>query len=43
MAYAAQAIIDASAGTLMASTVMDYIAKQGEVAPQVEGRITRLN
>jgi len=36
-------IIDASGGTLMASTVMDYIAKQGEVAPEVEGRITRLD
>jgi len=38
-----KAIIDASAGTLMASMVMDYIAQQGEIAPQVEGRITRLN
>jgi 5'-nucleotidase/UDP-sugar diphosphatase len=36
-------IIDAAGGTLMASMVMDYIAEQGEVAPQVEGRITRLN
>jgi 2',3'-cyclic-nucleotide 2'-phosphodiesterase (5'-nucleotidase family) len=36
-------IIDASAGTLMATTVMDHIAEQGEIAPQVEGRITRLN
>ena len=35
-------LIDASAGTLMASMVMDYIAKQGEIAPKVEGRITRL-
>jgi 5'-nucleotidase / UDP-sugar diphosphatase len=38
-----KAIIDPSAGTLMATTVMDHIAQQGEVAPQVEGRITRLN
>jgi 5'-nucleotidase/UDP-sugar diphosphatase len=36
-------IIDAAGGTLMASMVMDYIAEQGEVAPRVEGRITRLN
>jgi len=27
----------------MASMVMDYIAEQGEIAPQVEGRITWLN
>jgi 5'-nucleotidase / UDP-sugar diphosphatase len=38
-----KAIIDPSAGTLMATTVMDYIAQQGEIAPKVEGRITRLN
>ncbi|HSA80085.1 MAG TPA: 5'-nucleotidase C-terminal domain-containing protein [Geminicoccaceae bacterium] len=38
-----KAIIDASAGTLMATTVMDHIAQQGEIAPKVEGRITRLN
>jgi 2',3'-cyclic-nucleotide 2'-phosphodiesterase (5'-nucleotidase family) len=38
-----KAIIDALGGTLMASMVMDYIARQGEIAPQVEGRITRLN
>ena len=38
-----KAIIDPSAGTLMATTVMDHIAQQGEVAPQIEGRITRLN
>jgi 2',3'-cyclic-nucleotide 2'-phosphodiesterase (5'-nucleotidase family) len=35
-------LIDASAATLMASMVMDYIAEQGKVAPKVEGRITRL-
>jgi len=28
-----KAIIDASAGTLMASTVIDYIARQGAIAP----------
>ncbi len=38
-----KAIIDASAGSLMASMVMNYIAAKGEVAPAVEGRITRLN
>lgn len=38
-----KALIDASGATLMASMVMDYIAAQGEVAPAVEGRITRLN
>jgi hypothetical protein len=37
------ALIDAAGGTLMASMVMGYIAKQGEVAPGVEGRIKRLN
>ena len=35
-------LIDASAATLVASTVMDYIARQREIAPRVEGRITRL-
>ncbi len=33
-------IIDAAAGTLMTSHVMDYIAKQGTVAPRIEGRIS---
>ncbi len=33
-------IIAAAAGTLMTSHVMDYIAKQGTVAPRIEGRIT---
>jgi 2',3'-cyclic-nucleotide 2'-phosphodiesterase (5'-nucleotidase family) len=36
-------LIDASGAKLMASQVMDYIAAKGEVAPAVEGRITRLN
>ncbi|HET6466905.1 MAG TPA: 5'-nucleotidase C-terminal domain-containing protein [Geminicoccaceae bacterium] len=36
-------LIDASGGKLMASQVIDYIAAKGEVAPEVEGRITRLN
>ena len=36
-------LIDPSGGTLLASIVMDYIAKQGEIAPAVEGRITRVN
>lgn len=34
-----KALIDPSGGTLMATTVMSYIAAQGSVAPQVEGRI----
>lgn len=38
-----RALIDAAGGTLMAAMVMDYIAKQGAIAPAVEGRITRLN
>ena len=33
-------IIDAAGGTLMATMVMDYIAKRGTVSPKVEGRIT---
>ena len=36
-------IIGPSAGTLMASMAMDYIARQGAIAPKVEGRITRLD
>jgi 2',3'-cyclic-nucleotide 2'-phosphodiesterase (5'-nucleotidase family) len=32
-------LIDASGGTLMATTVMHYITTKGTVAPQVEGRI----
>jgi 2',3'-cyclic-nucleotide 2'-phosphodiesterase (5'-nucleotidase family) len=35
-----KALIDASAATLMASMVMDYIAAKGAIAPKVEGRIT---
>ncbi len=34
-----KAVIDASAATLMATTVMDYIEKLGTVSPKVEGRI----
>jgi 2',3'-cyclic-nucleotide 2'-phosphodiesterase (5'-nucleotidase family) len=37
-----KALVDASAATLMASMVMDYIAAKGEVAPAAEGRITRI-
>ncbi|ETW93307.1 MAG: hypothetical protein ETSY1_39820 [Candidatus Entotheonella factor] len=32
-------LIDTSAGTLMASAVMQYIEAKGTIAPQVEGRI----
>jgi 2',3'-cyclic-nucleotide 2'-phosphodiesterase (5'-nucleotidase family) len=35
------ALIDPSGGTLMATVVMDQIAAAGEIAPAVEGRITR--
>jgi 5'-nucleotidase/UDP-sugar diphosphatase len=38
-----KALIDADAATLMATMVMDYIEAKGEIAPAVEGRITRLN
>ena len=34
-------LIDASGATLLASMVIDYIARQGEIAPRLEGRITR--
>ena len=34
-----KAIVEKSAGMLMATVVMDYIAQRGEVAPMVEGRI----
>jgi 5'-nucleotidase/UDP-sugar diphosphatase len=34
-----KALIDMSGGTLMATTVMGYIAAKGTVAPQVDGRI----
>ncbi|MBT7756275.1 MAG: bifunctional metallophosphatase/5'-nucleotidase, partial [Rhodospirillaceae bacterium] len=33
-------MIDTAGATLMASQVMDYLTKQGTVAPKVEGRIT---
>ena len=33
-------LIDASAATLMATTVMNYITAQGTVAPKIEGRVT---
>ena len=36
-------LIDAAAGKLMAAQVIDAIAAAGEVAPQVEGRIVRLD
>jgi 2',3'-cyclic-nucleotide 2'-phosphodiesterase (5'-nucleotidase family) len=38
-----KALVDASAATLMANMVMNYITAKGEVAPAVEGRITRIN
>jgi 5'-nucleotidase / UDP-sugar diphosphatase len=39
-----RSIVDASAGNLMASTVINYMtALGGTVAPKVEGRITRLD
>jgi 5'-nucleotidase/UDP-sugar diphosphatase len=34
-------LIGSSQGNLLAKMVMDYIAQQGEIAPQVEGRIVR--
>ena len=36
-------LIDAAAGKLMAAQVIEAIAAAGEVAPQVEGRIVRLD
>ncbi|MBL6946737.1 MAG: 5'-nucleotidase C-terminal domain-containing protein [Rhodospirillales bacterium] len=33
-------LIDASAATLMATTVMNYISAQGSVSPKIEGRVT---
>ena len=41
MLHGLKRLIDAAGGTLLATTVMDYIAKHGLVAPQREGRITR--
>ncbi len=35
----ARSVIDASAATLMANVVMDYIAAKGTVSPAIEGRI----
>lgn len=35
-----KAIIDASGATLMATMVMEYVAKMGSVAPKLEARIT---
>ena len=35
-------LIDASGATLLASMVIDYIARHGEIAPRLEGRITRV-
>jgi hypothetical protein len=32
-------LVDASGGTLIATTVMRFITARGAVAPQVEGRI----
>jgi 5'-nucleotidase/UDP-sugar diphosphatase len=32
-------LIDTNAGSLMATTVMDYVTAKGTVAPQLEGRI----
>ena len=38
-----EVLIDASAATLMATTVMDHVARLGgEIAPEVEGRIRRV-
>ncbi len=34
-----KSLIDVSASQLMASQVIDYIAKAGKVAPKVEGRV----
>ena len=34
-----KSVIDASGATLMATMVMDYIAKMGAVSPKLEGRI----
>jgi 2',3'-cyclic-nucleotide 2'-phosphodiesterase (5'-nucleotidase family) len=38
-----EVLIDASAATLLANMVMDYIGQRGEIAPAVEGRITRVD
>ncbi|MGI9435202.1 MAG: 5'-nucleotidase C-terminal domain-containing protein, partial [Geminicoccaceae bacterium] len=38
-----KAIVDPSGAVLIASVVMSYIESNVEIAPAVEGRITRLN
>ena len=38
-----KAIIDPSGAVLLATVVMNYIQAKGDIAPSVEGRITRLN
>lgn len=38
-----KAIVDPSGAVLIASVVMTYIEQKGEIAPEIEGRITRLN
>ena len=35
-------LIDASGASLLTSIVIDYIARHGEIAPRLEGRITRV-
>jgi hypothetical protein len=35
----AKSLVDVSASQLMATQVIDYIAKAGKVAPKVEGRV----
>lgn len=37
-----EVLVHPSGGTLLVNLVMDYIEKQGEIAPRVEGRITRV-
>ncbi len=36
---AANVLVDAAAGTLLATVVMDYISARGSIAPEIEGRI----
>jgi 2',3'-cyclic-nucleotide 2'-phosphodiesterase (5'-nucleotidase family) len=38
-----ETLIDPAAATLLASMVMDHIKQQREIAPRVEGRITRVD
>ncbi len=35
-------LIDASGASLLTTIVIDYIARHGEIAPRLEGRITRV-